>query len=160
VVICGRKWGAVSGFTGKYYYNVDPKGRLMVPAPFRELIAAKYSPRLFITNAPSEQCLHIYPQEEWSALQDKVRTLPRMDRNVRIFMRRVIASAVEGGLDKQGRILIPSAHRQDVGINGEVVVVGQIEKIEVWDKVLWDKATDLTKIDLEAYEEALSNFGL
>jgi MraZ protein len=150
----------VSGFTGKYYYNVDPKGRLMVPAPFRELVTSRYSPRLYITNAPSEQCLHIYPQEEWNALQDKVRQLPRMDKNVRVFMRRVIASAVEVTFDKQGRLLIPAAHRQDAGINGEVVVVGQIEKIEVWDRGLWDKETDLSKIDLEAYEDALSNFGL
>lgn len=150
----------MSGFTGKYYYNVDPKGRLMVPAPFRELVTSSYSPRLYITNAPSEQCLHIYPQEEWNALQDKVRQLPRMDKNVRVFMRRVIASAVEVTFDKQGRLLIPAAHRQDAGINGEVVVVGQIEKIEVWDRGLWDKETDLSKIDLEAYEDALSNFGL
>ena len=150
----------MSGFTGKYYYTVDPKGRLIVPALFRELITSMYSPRLYITNAPSEKCLHIYPQEEWSALQEKVRALPRMDKNVRIFMRRVIASAVDGTLDKQGRVLIPAAHRQDAGIDGEVVVVGQIEKIEVWDKTLWDEVTDLSRIDLEAYEEALSNFGL
>jgi len=150
----------VSGFTGKYYYSVDPKGRLMVPAPFREIIAARYSPRLYITNSPSEQCLHIYPNEEWSALQEKVRALPRMDKSVRIFMRRVIASAVEVTFDRQGRLLIPSAHRQDAGVNGEVVVVGQIEKIEVWDRALWDRATDLSKIDLGAYEQALSNFGL
>lgn len=150
----------MSGFSGKYYLNVDPKGRLIVPAPFRELITTQYSPRLFITNAASEQCLHIYPLEEWNALQEKVRALPRMDRSVRIFMRRVIASAVEATLDKQGRVLVPSAHRQDAGIQGEVVVVGQIEKIEVWDKTLWDSVTDLSKIDVEAYEKALSDFGI
>ncbi len=150
----------MSGFTGKYYYTVDPKGRLMVPAPFRELISSSYSPRLFITNAPSEQCLHIYPLEEWNALQDKVRALPRMDRNVRVFMRRVIASAVEVAFDRQGRLLIPVAHRQDAAIDGEVVVVGQIEKIEVWDKARWDEVTDLSSIDLDVYEEALSSFGI
>lgn len=150
----------MSGFSGKYYNNLDPKGRLIIPAPFREIIGDKYSPRMFITNAASEQCLHLYPLQEWTALQDKVRALPRMDRNVRIFMRRVIASAVETTLDKQGRVLVPSAHRQDAGLAGEVVVVGQIEKIEIWDKALWDAATDLSKIDVAAYEEVLSGFGL
>ena len=148
------------GFAGKYNYSVDPKGRLMVPAPFREIIASSYSPRLFITNAASEKCLHIYPLEEWNLLSDRVRQLPRMNRNVRIFMRRVIASAVETTFDKQGRVLIPAALRNDAAVAGEVVVVGQIEKIEVWDKELWDKATDLSKIDVQAYEQALSELGL
>ena len=150
----------MSAFSGKYYYTVDPKGRVMIPAPLREIIAANYSPKLYITNAPSENCLHIYPLEEWNILQDKVRTLPKMDRNVRVFMRRVIASAVETALDKQGRVLIPAAHRDDSGINADVVVVGQIDKIEVWDRAKWDDVTDLGKIDLRTYEEALSNFGL
>lgn len=150
----------MSAFSGKYYYTVDPKGRVMIPAPLREIIAANYSPRLYITNAASENCLHIYPLEEWNILQDKIRTLPKMDRNVRVFMRRVIASAVETVLDKQGRVLIPAAHREDSGITADVVIVGQIDKIEVWDRPKWDDVTDLGKIDLRTYEEALSNFGL
>jgi MraZ protein len=150
----------MSGFSGKYYYTVDPKGRIMIPAPFREIIAANYGPRLYITNAALEKCLHIYPLEEWGALQNKVRELPKMDKAVRFFMRRVVASAVECTLDKQGRVLIPAAHRQDSGINGDVVIVGQIDKLEIWDKALWDEATDPSKVDVGAFESALSEFGL
>src|SRR4030067_3026676 len=110
-------------FSGKYYYSVDPKGRIIMPAPFREIISSNYSPKLYIVNAAFDKCLHIYPQEEWNRLEEKVRQLPKMQEEVRFFMRRVIASAQEVEVDKQGRILIPAAHREDAGLNSEIVIV-------------------------------------
>lgn len=150
----------MAAFSGKYYYTVDPKGRVMVPAPFREIIAANYSPTLIVTNAPVDRCLQVYPLEEWNVLQEKVRALPKNNRSVKLFMRNVIGSAVETTLDKPGRILIPASLREDSGINGDIVIVGQLEKIEVWDRTLWESATDVNKIDLDAYEEELGSFGL
>jgi len=150
----------MAGFSGKYYYTVDPKGRVMIPAPFREIIAANYSPTMMVTMAPVDKCLQAYPLEEWNTLQEKVRSLPKSNKSVKLFMRNVIGSAVETSLDKPGRILIPASLRQDLGINGEVVIVGQLEKIEIWDRALWEEATDLTKIDLTAYEEELGDLGL
>jgi len=147
-------------FSGKYYYNLEEKGRLIIPAPFREIISSSYSPRLYITNAAFDRCLHIYPYEEWVRLEEKVRGLPRMLEEVRLFMRRVIASAQECNMDKQGRLLIPAALREDAGINGEVVVVGQIDKIEIWDRKEWDAAVDITKIDRKTFEERLAAHGL
>lgn len=148
------------GFSGKYYYNLEEKGRLIIPAPFREIISSKYSPRLYITNATFDRCLHIYPYEEWIRLEEKVRELPRMLEEVRFFMRRVIASAQECGMDKQGRLLIPAALREDAGINGEVVIVGQIDKIELWDRKEWDAVVDITKMDRRTVEERLASYGL
>lgn len=156
----GRKWGTVASFSGKYYYTVDPKGRVMIPAPFREIIVANYSPRLYITNAAFDRSLHVYPLEEWTGLQEKVRALPQMDDAVTYFKRRVIAAAIEVDMDRQGRVLVPAAHRQDSGINSEVVIVGQIEKIEIWDRALWDEVVDPAKIDADTYKKALSGFGL
>ncbi len=150
----------MAAFSGKYYYTVDPKGRVIVPAPFREIIAANYSPTLIVTNAPVDRCLQVYPLEEWNVLQEKVRALPKNNRSVKLFMRNVIGSAVETTLDKPGRILIPASLREDSGINGDIVIVGQLEKIEVWDRTLWESATDVNKIDLDAYEEELGSFGL
>jgi MraZ protein len=160
VVNCGKKWGIMPAFSGKYYYTVDEKGRLMIPAPFREIISSSYSSKMYITNAFMDRCLHIYPYEEWSRLEEKVRELPKMLEEVRLFMRRVIASAQECPLDKQGRILIPVAHRHDAGINGEVVIVGQIEKIEIWDKKAWEAVVDISQIDRKAAEERLASYGL
>ena len=147
-------------FSGRHYYTVDEKGRLMMPAPFREILSTQYGSRLCITNAAFDRCLHIYPYEEWVKLEEKVRALPKMLEEVRFFMRRVIASAQECSFDKHGRLLIPAAQRQDAGIKGDVVIVGQIEKIEVWDRVEWDNIVDPAKIDRKAAEERLAAYGL
>lgn len=152
--------GIVPAFSGKYYYTVEEKGRLVIPASFREIISSNYSPRLYITNAAFDRCLHIYPYEEWARLEEKVRGLPKMLEDVRFFMRRVIASAQECPIDKQGRILIPAAHREDSGINGEVVIVGQIEKIELWNKKEWETVVDISRVDRKAAEERLASYGL
>ncbi|MEW6674569.1 MAG: division/cell wall cluster transcriptional repressor MraZ [Nitrospirota bacterium] len=147
-------------FSGKYYYTVDPKGRIIIPALFREIISTNYSPKLYIANALFDRCLYVYPLEEWNRLQEQVRTKPRSDEAIRFFMRRVIASAVEVEMDKQGRILIPVAHREDANINSDVVIVGQIERIELWDRNEWDAMFDPTRIDKKSVEERLAGYGL
>lgn len=147
-------------FSGKYYYTVDPKGRIIIPAPFREIISANYGPKLYLANAAFDKCLHVYPLEEWGKLEEKLRTLPKSADAVKYYMRRVIASAVEIELDKQGRILVPAAHREDSGINGDVAIVGQIEKIELWDRKEWDAMFDPSKIDKKTLEEKLEGYGL
>ena len=147
-------------FSGKYYNSVDLKGRIIVPAPFREIISTNYSSKLFITNAPFDRCLYIYPLEEWNRLHDQVRTKPRSDEAIRFFLRRVIASAVEVGLDKQGRILIPVALREDANINTNVVLAGQIEKIELWDRDEWDSLFDPARIDKKSIEDKLTAYGI
>ncbi len=147
-------------FSGKYYNSVDLKGRIIVPAPFREIISTNYSSKLFITNAPFDRCLYIYPLEEWNRLHDQVRTKPRSDEAIRFFLRRVIASAVEVGLDKQGRILIPVALREDANINTNVVLAGQIEKIELWDRNEWDSLFDPARIDKKSIEDKLTAYGI
>jgi len=150
----------MQAFSGKYYYAVDPKGRIIIPAPFREIITTNYSPKLYITNAPFDKCLYIYPMEEWNKLQEQVRTKPRSDEAIRFFLRRVIASAVETEMDKQGRVLVPAALREDASINSNVVMAGQIERIELWDRNEWDSLFDPTKIDRKTVEEKLASYGL
>ncbi len=147
-------------FSGKYYYSVDPKGRIIIPAPFREIISSNYSTKLYITNAPFDRCLYIYPLEEWNRLQEQVRTKPKSDDAIRFFLRRVIASAVEVEMDKQSRVLIPVALREDANIDTNVVIAGQIERIELWDRNEWDSLFDLSKIDKKTIEEKLSAYGL
>ncbi|OHE56394.1 MAG: division/cell wall cluster transcriptional repressor MraZ [Thermodesulfovibrio sp. RBG_19FT_COMBO_42_12] len=147
-------------FSGKYYYSVDPKGRIIIPAPFREIISSNYSTKLYITNAPFDRCLYIYPLEEWNRLQELVRTKPKSDEAIRFFLRRVIASAVEVEMDKQSRVLIPVALREDANIDTNVVIAGQIERIELWDRNEWDSLFDLSKVDKKTIEEKLSAYGL
>ncbi|MBZ0158061.1 MAG: division/cell wall cluster transcriptional repressor MraZ [Alphaproteobacteria bacterium] len=151
----------MTSFHGKYYYTLDPKGRIIIPAPLREIITKKYNnSKLYITNAAFDKCLHLYPLEEWNRLEEKIRSMPKMDTAVQYYLRRVVASAMEGEIDKQGRILIPYEHRQDAGIGSDVVIVGQLEKIEIWDRSEWDRVTDPGKIDVKAYASALASYGL
>lgn len=147
-------------FSGKYYYTIDPKGRIIIPAPFREIISSNYSTKLYVTNAPFDKCLYIYPMEEWSRHLEKIRTKPRSDEAIRYYLRRVIASAVEIEIDKQGRILIPASLREDANLNANVVMAGQIEKIELWDRNEWAGSFDPEKIDKKAFETKLAGYDI
>jgi MraZ protein len=161
VVKTGGKGRGMTSFWGKYNYSLDPKGRIIVPAPLRDIIFKKYNnSKLYITNALFDKCLHLYPLEEWNRLEEKIQPLPKSEEAVKYFLRRVIASVLECELDKQGRVLIPVSLREDAGINGEVVIVGPLEKIEIWDKTGWDEVTDPKKVDVKAYEKVLASYGL
>jgi MraZ protein len=151
----------MTSFHGKYYYSLDPKGRIVIPAPLREVILSTYNnSKLYITNADFDKCLQVYPVDEWAKLQDKVRSLPKSDEAVKYFMRRVIASATECELDKQGRILIPYELRVDAGITSDIVMVGLLDKIELWDKSAWDAVTNPEKVDAKAFSATLAGYGL
>jgi MraZ protein len=85
-----------------------------------------------------DQCLTIYPLEEWEKLEEKIKTLPMMKQEVKDFMRFFFSSATECELDKQGRILIPPTHRERASIQKNVMLVGIMNKIEVWDAKAWE----------------------
>ncbi|MBS1113787.1 MAG: mraZ, partial [Nitrospirae bacterium] len=80
-------------------------------------------------------------------------------KHMKFFLRRVIGSAVETDMDKQGRVLVPVALREDANINSNVVIVGQVDRIELWDRDEWDKLVDLSQIDKESMEEGLAALG-
>lgn len=133
----------------------------MLPIPLREILYKNYSiDKLYITNSAFDKCLHLYPLEEWMRLEEKVRKLPRLDEAVKYFMRRVIASASEVTLDKQGRVLIPYEHRQDANITNEVVIIGQVDKIEIWDKAEWDAVIDPKNVNVKDFESRLIDYGI
>lgn len=146
--------------TGTYYYSIDPKGRVMIPAPLREVIAANFSPTLIITKDLVDKCAVVFPYEEWVALLAKVNSLPKTNRAVKVFRRIVIGSAVEASFDKQGRVMIPASLRQDNELQGELVIVGVGDKIEIWDKAKWAEANVLDAESAQAVEQELSDLGV
>lgn len=123
-------------FRGSFEHTVDVKGRVSVPSKFRDIIADRYDGRLVLA-MDFDRCLTVYPLEEWEKLEEKIKTLPMMQKEVKEFARFFFSSASECDLDKQGRILIPAAHREHANIAKNVMLVGIIDKIEVWDVKSW-----------------------
>lgn len=148
------------GFSGKHYKSLDTKGRLIVPAPFREILSSNHSSKIIITNEVFDRCLCAYPVEEWQKLMNKVNQMPQTSDPVKYFMRRVIGSAVECEFDKQGRVLVSPALRTDAGLDGDVVMLGLGNRIEIWDKHELEGVADPTKIDKNTFKEELANLGL
>ena len=150
----------MSDFSGKHYKSLDVKGRLIIPAPFREILSSNHSSKLIITNEVFDKCLCAYAVDEWQQLIDRVSQLPQTSDAVKYYMRRVIGSAVECEIDKQGRVLVAPALRVDSGLNGEVVLLGLGNRIEIWDKTELEGVADPSKIDTKAFKEAFAGLGL
>ncbi len=148
------------GFSGKHYNSLDPKGRLIIPAPFREILSSNHSSKLIITNEVFDRCLCAYPVDEWQKLTDKVSRMPQTSDAVKYFTRRVIGSAVECEIDRQGRVLVSAALRTDAGLNSDVVLIGLCNRIEIWDRSEYDGVADPTKVDKDAYKEEFKSLGL
>ncbi len=148
------------GFSGKHYNSLDPKGRLIVPAPFREILSTNHSSKLIITNEVFDRCLSAYPVDEWQRLIEKVNQMPQTSDAVKYFMRRVIGSAIECEIDKQGRVLVSAALRTDAALDSEVVLLGLGNRIEIWNRNEFEGVADPLKIDKNAFKEEFVNLGL
>lgn len=144
-------------FIGTYYVNLDRKGRLNIPAKFREILSSKYSNRLILTNF--DNCIVAYPTEEWLILEEKTKSLPTMKKDVRTFMRLLYSSAAECSTDKQGRILIPSSLRESISLDAEAVIIGILNKMEIWSKNMWNSFLEESKEKFEDIAEGLSELG-
>ncbi|MBR4169880.1 MAG: division/cell wall cluster transcriptional repressor MraZ [Lachnospiraceae bacterium] len=139
-------------FMGEYNHTIDAKGRLIIPAKFREQLGEAF----VITNG-NDGCLNIYTNEDWETFLDKLRVLPN-NRDKREIVRKFVAQANPVEVDKQGRILIPTALRDHAALEKDVVFAGVIDKIEVWNKERWETASDVDDIDDIA--ERLADLGL
>ena len=139
-------------FTGEYNHTIDPKGRLIVPARFREELGEAF----MITNG-NDGCLNIYPEEAWETFLGKLQLLTNTEYQRKI-VRNFVSKANRVETDKQGRILIPPALRGYAGLEKDVVLAGAIDKIEVWDKKRWENETDAD--DIDDITEHLAELGL
>jgi len=155
-----KSGGNVLDFSGKHYKSLDAKGRIIIPAPFREILSSKHSSKLIITNEVFDKCLCAYTSDIWQQLVDRVNGLPQTSDAVKYYMRRVIGSAVESEIDRQGRMLLTPALRLDSGLNGDVVLLGLGNRIEIWDKTELEGVADPSKIDAEAFKSEFSKLGL
>lgn len=125
---------------GEYQHTVDTKGRLFLPAKFREELG-----ETVVFTKGLDACLFGYSLSEWSVLEEKLKKLPLAKPEARAFARFFFAGAAEIGYDKQGRILLPPVLREHARLEKEVVVIGVSNRIEIWSQDAW-----------QAYNEALA----
>ena len=118
---------------GEYQHSIDIKGRLIVPAKFRERLSGT-----FVMTRGLDNCLFGYPMDEWRKLEEKLNQLPMTKKDTRAFTRFFFSGATEVELDKQGRINIPTALLSYANITKECVVIGVAVRIEIWAKEAWE----------------------
>ena len=140
-------------FMGEYNHTVDAKGRLIVPSKFREQLGDE-----FMITKGLDNCLFVYENSEWAALEEKLRTLPLTNAAGRKFSRFLLAGATTCEVDKQGRILLPSVLREFAGIGKDAVLVGVGSRIEIWNKDKWMEAN--TFDDMEEIAEHMEGLGI
>ena len=144
--------------SGRYVHSIDDKGRIKLPLKIKEALVSNYNDsNLVITNL--DKCLVVYPVEEWRKLEEKALKLPSMQKDVLEFLRYFFSGGLELELDSQDRFLIPSSLRGSGGLNKEAMIVGIINKFEIWDKGLWDNNFENAKANFETISATMSQIG-
>lgn len=147
-------------FRGRYFHTIDPKGRVSIPARFREAIGNGYTGRLVVV--ADEHCLQVYPIEEWEQrIEAKVRDLPVFHPDRAKISRLFMSKGKDVDLDAQGRILIPPDARAEVGLSKEVVLVGGgLPHFEIWDRRRFEEYDRAHQGELPVIRENLSSLGV
>lgn len=135
---------------GSFCHNVDIKGRMNFPTKLREVLGEK-----FIITKGLDNCLFVYSEEEWAALEKKIKALP-LSRG-RTLQRFFFSGAGEVEADKQGRIIIPQHLREYAEITKDVIIIGASNRAEIWDKLRWEKQNE--EVTQEMLEEAMDELG-
>lgn len=140
---------------GEFEHTLDDKGRITMPSKFREELGER-----FVITRGLDQCLFVYPMEEWSVLTDKLKTLPFTRADARAFTRLFFSGATECTLDKQGRVNIPPPLRKHGEIEKECVIIGVSSRIEIWSRPLWERYTSVSGDYFNEIAERIVDFDL
>lgn len=124
--------GVAAMFMGEYQHNIDTKGRIIVPAKFREQLGDT-----FVITRGLDQCLFGYPMNEWKEVEKKLKALPLTKKDARAFTRFFFSGATECELDKQGRINLPTPLLTYASLQKECIIIGVSNRIEIWSKEIW-----------------------
>ena len=142
-------------FLGEYQHSIDTKGRLIVPAKFREGLGEH-----FVVTKGLDNCLFAYPQEEWKVFEEKLKQLPLTSSGARKFVRFFFAGAVECDLDNQGRIILPANLREYAGLKKDIVSIGVNNRIEIWNKEKWTTYNSEENISADEIAENMTMLGI
>ncbi|MGI5911643.1 MAG: division/cell wall cluster transcriptional repressor MraZ [Syntrophomonadaceae bacterium] len=142
-------------FLGEYQHSLDVKGRLTVPSKFRGQLGER-----FVATKGLDNCIFIYPMEEWKTIEQKLKSLPFTRADVRSFARFFFSGASELEVDRQGRILMPLNLREYAGIDKELVIIGVGNRIEIWSLNNWRKYNMDAAASYEEIAESLVDLGI
>ena len=149
VVESGEKWGIIM-LMGEFHHNIDDKGRLTLPAKFREELGDS-----FIITRGLESCLFVYTMDEWKKITEKLNNLPFTRKDARSFMRFFLSGATAVEFDKQGRINITSPLVTYADLKKECVIIGVGDRLEIWSSEKWNNFYDTNKDSLSDIAETL-----
>ena len=142
-------------FMGEHHHNIDAKGRVIVPAKFRDELG-----QTFILTKGIDKCLVIYTMEEWKEFENKMKQFPTTDENVRRFFRFLFSGACECNPDSQGRIIIPQNLRKHANISKEIVSIGVVNKVKIWSKENWELYNDENNFIDNELAERMAELGI
>ncbi|WP_130807247.1 division/cell wall cluster transcriptional repressor MraZ [Senegalia massiliensis] len=142
-------------FIGEYNHSIDKKSRLIIPVKFRSSLGNN-----FILTKGLDNCLFIYPEDEWKVLENKLKNLPLTRKDARAFVRFFFSGATECELDKQGRILIPSNLKKHAKLDKEATIIGVSNRVEIWSNDEWIKYNEDDDLSYENIAEKMSELGI
>lgn len=124
----------MAAFVDEYERQLDERGRIILPSKIRSMTGNT----VYVTQAPFDKCLHLYTEEEWETVADKINKLPTAtDRNAAAFVRVFFGKATSVQVDKQGRVPIAPRLLEYAGLSKDVVLVGANTRLELWDSETW-----------------------
>lgn len=129
-------------FRGVNPINLDAKGRMAIPARYREQITGCCDGCLVATIDPDDRCLLLYPLQEWEEIQKKIEALPSLNPVARRLQRLLIGHATDLDMDANGRLLLPAPLREYAGLDKKIVLLGQGRKFEIWSESRWAETRD------------------
>ena len=136
--------------TGEYEHRLDTKGRLIMPSKLREELGCT-----FMITKGLDNCLYVYPNDEWQQFADKLNQLPMTNKSSRQFKRFFNSGAVKCETDAQGRVIIPQTLRTFANIEKDVVIIGNGEKAEIWNKEAWDEINNEESLNMDEIADNL-----
>ena len=138
---------------GEYQHSIDEKGRIIIPAKFRDKLGSN-----FVVTRGMEQCLFVYPMEEWAIMEQKMKALPLMKSEARAFTRFFFSGATECELDKQGRANLPQILVDHAKLAKDCVVIGVSTRVEIWSREIWEGYSEQSEQSFNEIAEKLVDF--
>ena len=140
-------------FMGEYQHSVDTKGRLIIPAKFREALGEQ-----FVITRGMDNCIFGYPMHEWRKLEEKLKDLPMTKKDTRAFARFFFSGATECEIDKQGRVNLPAPLRKYAQIEKACAVIGVSNRVEIWAEDIWTEYMDESESTFTEITENMMEF--